>query len=367
MSGHIGTADHVFGNLPFIARRIRAGGVDLTLVEGPDTGPPLVLLAGMLDRWTGYEAVLPLLGPHFRILLLEHRGHGTSGYAPGGDYRVIDYANDVVSLIEEEVRDRTLISGNSLGGMIALNVAARRPDLVQAIAIEDAPLLIAELPNWPSHWLFPFFGVVARMLESWRATGADVENLAGRIRALPLFRPRLEQSSVNRAAACGKVVAGMRDAGLLSHDEAAQLQEGWRLFVAGERPTMGACLPRAAIRAIARDWATVDPRVPFQAADGRLSEDFDHAACLAAVRCPLLLWEADRDVSGIVPPSGFERLKACLSHVPHRHVYAEGAGHQIHRDAPRLFASQTTDFFRLVGPAGQGIAQFALNPHAISG
>jgi len=348
VSGHIGTTDYVFGNLPFCVRRIRAGGVELTLVEGPDTGPPLVLLAGMLDLWTGYEAVLPLLGPHFRILLLEHRGHGASSRAPRGDYRVIDYANDVVSLIEEEVRGRTLIAGNSLGGMIALNVAARRPDLVKAIAIEDAPLLITELPSWSSHWIFPFFGAAAHILESWRAMGAGVENLARRIAALPLYRPRLEPSWVSRAAACGKTVAGMRDAGLLSHGEAARLQEGWRLFVAGERPTMGACLPRAVIDAIARDWATVDPRVPLHAADGRLSEGFDHATSLAALRCPVLLWEADRDLSGIVPPTGFERLKACLAHVPHRHVYTEGAGHQIHRDAPQLFATQTIDFFRII-------------------
>jgi pimeloyl-ACP methyl ester carboxylesterase len=115
---------------------------------------------------------------------------------------------------------------------------------------------------------------------------------------------------------------------------------------------MGACLPPVIINEIARDWATVDPRVPLQAADGHLSEGFDHAASLAAVRCPVLLWEADRDLCGIVPPTGFERLKGCLSHVPHRHVYAAGAGHQIHRDAPQFFATQTTDFFRLIEPAG---------------
>ena len=79
--------------------------------------------------------MLPALAKSFHVIVVEHRGHGTSDWAADGRYRVVDYADDVIVLLERMNLGPVFISGNSLGGLIALNVAARRPGLVRAIAL----------------------------------------------------------------------------------------------------------------------------------------------------------------------------------------------------------------------------------------
>lgn len=327
------------------ARRVRVRRVELALIEGPPHGPALVLLSGMLDLWTDYAPVLPQLIEHFHVVLVEHRGHGSSGWSTDGCYRVGDYADDLIAIIEEELRSPVCISGNSLGGLIALNVASRRPDLVRAIALEDVPLLVTESPVWASHWGYPFFVEVTALLKQWHANGADVEDLVQQIAALPLFRPRLDQDRVDRSEACRKLLEAMTSGGLLTEAEQSRIRRGWQRYLDGDRPTMGACWPIAVIRSLAHTWATVDPRVPVPAVDLTFSKGFDHLAALRAVRCPVLLWESDRVLSGYVTPSDIARVMAALEHVPHRHIVASGAGHHIHCDSPAMFVAETVGFF----------------------
>ncbi len=333
------------GGCLFIERRARARGVEFRIVEGPDAGSTLILLPGMLNLWNDYQRVLPALAARFHVVAMDLRGHGGSEWAADGRYRVVDYSDDVIALIESEHRSPVAISGNSLGGLIALDVAARRPELVRAIAIEDAPLLITEPQRWASHWYYPFFGAVAAMLTEWRSRGADVPDLERRIATLDLYRPPIDKSRADRMISSGKILERLRRGGLLSGDEARRIAAGWTYYVSGQRPRLGDCLPGIAIQTLAAAWATVDPRVPVPTVDLTFSEGLDHLAALRAVRCPVLLWEADFDMSGLVPQPDIERVLHSLSHVPHRHERVDGAGHQIHAEAPERFAARTIEFF----------------------
>lgn len=333
------------GGSRFIERRARARGLEFHVVEGPDSGPTLILLPGMLNLWNDYQPVLPALAAHFHVVVMDLRGHGGSEWAPDGRYRVIDYSDDVIALIESEHRSPVTISGNSLGGLVALDVAARRPELVRAIAIEDAPLLITERQRWASHWYYPFFRAVTSTLGDWRSAGADVPDLERRIAALDLYRPPLDKSWSDRVISSGKILERLRKAGLLSGEAAERMAAGWARYVSGQRPTLGDCLPGVVIRTLAAAWATVDPRVPAPAVDLTFSDEFDHLAALRAVRCPVLLWEADLDMSGLVPQHDIESILKSLSHVPHWHERVDGAGHQIHGDAPQHFAARTIELF----------------------
>ena len=71
----------------------------------------------------------------YRVIAYDHRGHGLSANAADGRYDMDTMAADVVALIEHLNLGRVHIVGNSMGGFIALRLAARRPDLVRSAAV----------------------------------------------------------------------------------------------------------------------------------------------------------------------------------------------------------------------------------------
>jgi len=62
-------------------------------------------------------------------------GYGFSPPPPDGDYSIGAHARSIVGLIEERGRGPVHLAGNSLGGMIAIRVAARRPELVRSLTL----------------------------------------------------------------------------------------------------------------------------------------------------------------------------------------------------------------------------------------
>jgi len=90
------------------------------------SGPALVLLHGLGHRRQGWTAVLDLLTPHREVIAVDLPGHGESpplrlaGRSPA---RAL--ADDVLAFLGEQGLGRPHLAGNSLGGMLALALAAR--------------------------------------------------------------------------------------------------------------------------------------------------------------------------------------------------------------------------------------------------
>lgn len=68
----------------------------------------------------------------YRVIAYDHRGHGGSGAAADGRYDAEVMAEDAIGLIELLGSGPVHFAGNSLGGFVALRLAARRPDLVRS-------------------------------------------------------------------------------------------------------------------------------------------------------------------------------------------------------------------------------------------
>ncbi|MBD3319528.1 MAG: alpha/beta fold hydrolase [Chitinivibrionales bacterium] len=105
--------------------------------EGPQNGAPLLLLHGISVRWQSFLPIIPFLIPRWHLFALDFRGHGESGRADAS-YSVDGYAADVLRLISQKVKETPVIFGHSLGGMIAMRVAAQVP--VKAMIIGDSPM-----------------------------------------------------------------------------------------------------------------------------------------------------------------------------------------------------------------------------------
>jgi pimeloyl-ACP methyl ester carboxylesterase len=117
-------------------KRYQNKDVDLNYAEGPEAGPPVVFLHGLTDRWQFFLPVMPAMTQSWHVYALDFRGHGASSHTP--PYRYLDHINDTISFIEDVIGEPVHLYGTALGGMAALMVAARRPDLVKSLVFGDA-------------------------------------------------------------------------------------------------------------------------------------------------------------------------------------------------------------------------------------
>jgi len=114
------------------------GAVILNYAEVPSLGAPLMLLHGGNARWQAFESILSDLAA-WHIYAPDFRGQGKSGWVPN-TYRLQDYTDDTITFLRNFLREPAYLFGHSLGGIVALLVAAQYPEGVRAIAVGDAPL-----------------------------------------------------------------------------------------------------------------------------------------------------------------------------------------------------------------------------------
>ncbi|MDM0009505.1 alpha/beta hydrolase [Variovorax sp. J22G73] len=108
---------------------------------GPAHAPLVVLLHGFPETalaWRRY--VDPLLALGWRVAVPDQRGYGASD-KPGGvrDYVLDVLADDVCALGAALGAEQFAVVGHDWGGMVAWHLAARHPEVVERLAILNAP------------------------------------------------------------------------------------------------------------------------------------------------------------------------------------------------------------------------------------
>lgn len=98
------------------------------------SGPPLLCLHGFTDTWRTWELVLPALEREHDVLAVTLAGHA-GGPPIEGEPDDAVLADEVERALDEAGFETVHIVGNSLGGYVALQLAARgRADSVVALA-----------------------------------------------------------------------------------------------------------------------------------------------------------------------------------------------------------------------------------------
>ena len=130
-----------------IEKQFDTGEVILNYAEGPNNGPPFVILPAMDNRWQSYKSIIPSLEPRYHLYGLDARGRGKSGRTPGR-YELVHLVEDTVAFLAQTVKEPCILFGHSNGGWISLWVAEKASHLVNAVVYGDASLnleaLIAE-------------------------------------------------------------------------------------------------------------------------------------------------------------------------------------------------------------------------------
>jgi pimeloyl-ACP methyl ester carboxylesterase len=129
------------GLLQGLAERwIRHRGTRIRVFEGGE-GRPLLLVHGYGGAAWNFSELAPLL-PRRRLVIPDLPGHGASARLPAAP-TLSAYA-DAVAVCLDGPHD---VLGHSMGGVVALRLAERRPDLVRGIVLA-APAGISSASRW---------------------------------------------------------------------------------------------------------------------------------------------------------------------------------------------------------------------------
>jgi len=105
---------------------------------GPADKPPVLCFPGLTRNARDYEALAERLAGQWRVLCVEFRGRGESGYAKDPmSYVPLTYFQDVEALLEELKIDRFVAVGTSLGGLVTMLLAATERDKLAGVVLND--------------------------------------------------------------------------------------------------------------------------------------------------------------------------------------------------------------------------------------
>ena len=99
--------------------------------EKAGEGRPLILLHGNGESSAIFDAAIPRLSERFTVYAIDSRGHGQS--SPVAEYHYADMAQDVADFIRLLGLERPIVYGFSDGGILALLLAIRQPEMIGGI------------------------------------------------------------------------------------------------------------------------------------------------------------------------------------------------------------------------------------------
>ncbi|MDB6093353.1 MAG: alpha/beta hydrolase [Verrucomicrobia bacterium] len=114
---------------------VRQGAMLLFHRDLGGTGPPLVILHGMLGSSRNWQTAGRDLAARFHVLALDLRNHGSSPHASEMDYSAM--VADVIAWLDAHGFGKVSLMGHSMGGKVAMLLACRFPERVERLIVVD--------------------------------------------------------------------------------------------------------------------------------------------------------------------------------------------------------------------------------------
>ena len=251
----------------------------------PDA-PSLILLHGFTGHARTWDAFAEAMTDRYRVLALDQRGHGESGWASVEAYGVEEMRADLAAFVAALGLDRFTLLGLSMGGGVAIHYAGTRPPELAALVIVD----------------------IAPEVEP-----AGAGRIQASVRTTDVFESRDEAFAAARAADSTPPEAHHRHR--IEHN-LMRTEDGrwtWRYDRALRAP--GAVRVR-------------DPEAGWRA--------------VANIAVPTLLIRGE--ISDLVSPEIAERMLKANANI--RLTTVKGAGHSVPLDQPEGFASACREFLQ---------------------
>lgn len=249
---------------------------------GAQEREPLVLLHGWGWDSDSWSPLLPALRNMTSVVTLDLPGFGDSPARPGLSW------GQLLDLVERSLPPRAILMGWSLGGMLAVALAARCPERVSRVITLASNLRFVANNDWPQAMASADYEAFSRSFDEQPQTGLR------RFLGLVACGDRHERDLRRALSDCQPAVE--------------RINPGWRASLA-------------------------------------LLAGVDNRGALAALRQPGLHLFAERDA--LVPLSAAAALPQLN---PRQRIQvAPGAGHALHWSQPEWVAEQVRDFLQVTG------------------
>lgn len=271
-------------------------GLDFHVVRwGAPQGYPVVMLHGIRGYAETFANLAVCLQPDRNVIAFDQRGRGESDWDLDRNYYTDTYVADLHAIVDALEIERFDLLGHSMGGINALVFAARHPERVRRLVIEDAgPGAFESSPG--AARIRRELAETPRQFDSWEAAAAFMRAL----------RPTVPESA--RQQRLRSMLKPLSDGGYT-----------WRYDHAG----------------IAATRLHPDPaRIP------------DLTRHVRAIACDTLVVRGGR--SDYLQPDMVESMRALNARISA--IEIADAGHYIHDDQPARFAQAVGRFLK----QGQG-------------
>lgn len=129
ISWHEAPTSHVY-----YSQRLRLHYLDW----GNVAAKPMLLVHGVQDHCHTWDPLARHLAPNYHVVAPDLRGHGDSEWVRGSSYHFLDYVYDLDQLVlQAELAPATVIA-HSMGGTLALILAACFPEKVERLVVIEA-------------------------------------------------------------------------------------------------------------------------------------------------------------------------------------------------------------------------------------
>ncbi|KXK63542.1 hydrolase [Micromonospora rosaria] len=219
---------------PWPGRPVRLDGTVTYVRETPATGPgaePALYLHGLGGSSQNWTDLAGLLADRLDGQAIDLPGFGRS--EPGRRYTVASFADLTVRWIEHTDRGPVHLFGNSLGGAVAVRVAALRPDLVRTLTLISPALPFLDFRRSLQGRMLPVLAIPrGERLVAWRlaqlapevmaeqviaACVADLSRISEQRRAEALEEIRVRYEADHYAAAYVRTFRGLVSSFLRSY------------------------------------------------------------------------------------------------------------------------------------------------------
>jgi 3-oxoadipate enol-lactonase len=155
--------------------KINVNGANIHYEESGQGEETIVFSHGLLWSSRMFDNQVAVLKDNYRVITYDHRGQGQSEVTESG-YDMDTLTDDAIALIETLNLGKVHFVGLSMGGFVAMRIAARRSDLVKSMILIETSAEPEPKENVPKYKMLSF---VARWLGFTLVTKSVMEIMFG--------------------------------------------------------------------------------------------------------------------------------------------------------------------------------------------